>query len=552
MTTILIVDDMPTNRTLLRRMMTKAGYEVLEASSGQEAIENFNNTAPDMILMDINMPGLDGYETTQRIKTASGDSYTPVIFVTALSAENALKQAVESGGDDFISKPVNIDVLQSKINAHLRIRELNKKLVAHNNYLSREHDLINYFFDNALNKSYLDVNYIKHHISPASVFNGDILLSAKGINGGLYLLIGDFTGHGLTAAMGTLPVTQAFFNLVNKGSTLKHLVSRLNANLVSMLPTEIFFSATCIELNPQGNRLSIWSGGMPCAILIDNDTQEMTQIQPAHMPLGILSNNEFDDSLQTISVNHGDRLYLYSDGIIEAMDENGVMYGEEKLLKILNTAPDSRFDAVLDSFHKHNAGDIQQDDITFVELTCNSIVVSEHDADNDIFQSDSKPPPLSISLNLAPADLRETNPVETILNILGAIKTQNVHRSTIHTILTELYNNALEHGLLKLDSSKKVDAEKFAEYYMDREERLSSLQEGYINITIDVSYQNIETLYCFTISDSGNGFTYKEHGFDVNFHGRGLKIINELCNSVDFSDNGRTVRVVYRDKQAIQ
>ena len=184
--------------------------------------------------------------------------------------------------------------------------------------------------------------------------------------------------------------------------------------------------------------------------------------------------------------------------------------------------------------------------------TCNSITINQHDVHSQVMLKDNNPPPLSITLNLTPTELRNTNPVESILNMLTAVGTHNGHRSTLHTILSELYNNALEHGLLKLDSTKKTDAERFAEYYMDREERLLNLQEGFINITIDVNYQNNETLYSFSVTDSGNGFTYMNREFNADYHGRGLRIVNELCNSLDFSNDGRTVKVIYRDKRAMQ
>ena len=223
MNKILIVDDIDTNRTLLRQTLAALkGYDVIEASSGPEAINQFEAENPDLILMDINMPEMDGREATTTIKAQTGDNYTPIIFLTALSAETSLAGALASGGDDFISKPFDVQVLESKIKAHLRIRELNqqlnnknRQLTLHNDYLTHEHELVEYYFESAIRKSYLDRRYIQYHMSSMSTFNGDLLLVDRSFKGGLYMVIGDFTGHGLSAAMGTLPVAMIFFKMAN-------------------------------------------------------------------------------------------------------------------------------------------------------------------------------------------------------------------------------------------------------------------------------------------------------------------------------------------------
>ena len=184
---ILIVDDLATNRKLLSRMLVKmADYTVVEAVNGREAVALFKDENPDLILMDINMPEMSGLEATTKIKAIAGDTYIPIIFLTALSAESALSDSLASGGDDFISKPFELDILKSKINAHLRIRELNLQLSSKNNELNdlnnnlvHEQELIEYFFKNALEQNFLDKKLINYHMSSMSAFNGDIFLAGR-------------------------------------------------------------------------------------------------------------------------------------------------------------------------------------------------------------------------------------------------------------------------------------------------------------------------------------------------------------------------------------
>ncbi|HAC34855.1 MAG TPA: hypothetical protein DCF45_10090, partial [Gammaproteobacteria bacterium] len=129
---ILIVDDLPSNRLLVKHLCEGFGYRTAEAADGQEAIIAVEIHSPDLVLLDISMPNMDGYQAAERIKQGRGDDYLPIIFVTAQTSDRSLAQAIAAGGDDFISQPVRSELLESKIRAHLRIRELNQQLLNNN------------------------------------------------------------------------------------------------------------------------------------------------------------------------------------------------------------------------------------------------------------------------------------------------------------------------------------------------------------------------------------------------------------------------------------
>lgn len=382
---ILVVDDIATNRKLLHKMLVKiAGYVVVEAANGKDAITVFEKENPDLILMDINMPEMDGMRSTAKIKEIMGDDYIPIIFVTALSAESSLANALAAGGDDFIGKPFNVEVLRSKINAHLRIRDLNQQLLTNNKKLNesnmdlmREHELIEYFFNNALQKSFLDKKLINYHMSPMSVFNGDIFLAKRSPNGGLYIVMGDFTGHGLAAAMGTLPVAMIFFKMVSESGTVSDIARELNHQLSALMPTSMFFAASLLELNAAGDVLTVWMGGMPKIYWLGDDGNLKGVVKSQHMPLGILDDKGFDSATQVFDVEKNDKFYLYSDGITEACRPNGEMFGEERLAQVIIDNRDNCIDKVLRALNLFR-GDVEQDDdITIVELSCCEIPTGE-------------------------------------------------------------------------------------------------------------------------------------------------------------------------------
>ena len=550
---ILIVDDIATNRKLLKQtLVALKDYDIVEASNGIEAIERYKEDTPDLILMDINMPEMDGRQSTTAIKALMGDNYTPIIFVTALTAEDSLASALASGGDDFISKPFNISVLESKINAHLRIRELtqqltdkNELLISHNQHLTHEQELIEHFFENALQQSFLDNKYIKYHMSSMSAFNGDVLLAKRGINGSMYVLMGDVTGHGLTAAMGTLPVSMIFFKMASKGLAVGDIATELNRQLREVMPSGIFFAATLLELNAKGDMITVWMGGMPENYWLSKDGELKDLIHSQHMPLGVLHENEFDFSTQIFNVENDDKIYLYTDGVVEALSPEGELFGDERLKDILLNHSDNRFDEVLNSLKTFTDITSQDDDISLVELTCHELPavdeVDEVEKDNESFIL-----PWQTSITLSVNELRCVNPISELSQLLGSLPVLERHKGILQVLLSEMYYNALDHSILQLDSSKKTDDEHFTEYYKYREEQLENLKDG--SIVFDFKF--LPDTECPSLSirikDSGEG--YQGHGDNKSgneLHGRGLSIISSFCEDVVFSDGGKVLEVLY-------
>ncbi len=382
MAKILVVDDLPSNRLLITRLCEKFGHSTISAEDGVLAVEAAREQFPDLILLDISMPNMDGYEAARLIKAEATsrpeDAYLPIIFVTAQTSDGSLSQAIQAGGDDFITQPVRAEVLESKISAHLRIRELNQQLVEsnrelnlYNRRLRQEADLIGHFFDKALQRSYQDPERFLYHTSPASAFNGDIMLISQGPVGQIYVLVGDFTGHGLQAAMGTMPVQQAFFDLCEQGVVLPELVRQINGYLYQSLPDSMFFAADALLFDASFSKVEMWTGGMPPGYLVSDKGEELMSFDSMHMPLGILPEVEFRSSTLNYDLPTDSRLYLYSDGAIERKDAHGNLVGEEGLRQLMQTTPaDGRFDKMVTTLISNDESQHQLDDISLIEIRC--------------------------------------------------------------------------------------------------------------------------------------------------------------------------------------
>ena len=155
--------------------------------------------------------------------------------------------------------------------------------------------------------------------------------------------------------------------------------------------------------------------------------------------------------------------------------------------------------------------------------------------------------PFQLAVSLTEKQIRHTNPVNQIADIIAQVPGLKSHRDIVNTVLSELYNNALEHGILQLESRNKLDDEGFLQYYDAKEKALTELEHG--NIRINIGYsprlpRGGELM--IRISDSGNGFDYQQITSSVDApYGRGLMLVASLCEELKFEDNGATVEAVY-------
>lgn len=544
---ILVVDDEYFNRFLLLNMLQEEGYtEVFEAESGEQALEVAAEIKPDIVLLDIIMPDLSGFEVAPKLKQMAGDVYLPIIFITALDDQESMSKGLTYGGDDFVLKPFNKLILTAKIRAHARTRVLsirahkqNQTLTYHQNLIEREHSIVEHIFSNALR---LDENYksmVDLHLAPASNFNGDMLLLEKGPAGSLYILLGDFTGHGLASAIGALPVAKAFQAMADKGLSISEMAETLNLTLLDLLPDDMFFATALVEISKGGRTFSVWNGGIPHLILMNEDGKLIRRFESKHMALGILDNEDFESHVERYEAQHGARLFGYTDGVIESENEQGEMLQEEGLEAWLQQSPDIGVQELTDKLHAFRGNAEQADDITLFCFTFKALQFAEHETELPSI-------PWKIEFDCDVEQIRQGGPINDLMDMLSVYKGLAGRRAAIFTVVSELFNNALDHGLLDLDSELKEGSEGFVHYYMEKERRFEALDEG--SISIALAYQPKQSTLTLSVKDSGKGFDINNVFSQVESNkgfGRGLALIQELSSSVSYSEGGTKAEVIF-------
>ena len=544
----LIVDDEKTNRLILKSLLSKQGYQTIEAVNGQEAIDLFNQEHPSIIFMDVMMPLIDGYEATRQIKAASTNRFVPVIFLTAMSDEEALAQCIEAGGDDFLVKPYDKIILQSKIRSMQRIAALNREVQGMYSMIHREQEIAESVFVNAIQSSNIENQHLRQVVRPAGIFSGDMVLSAYSPSRDLFFLTGDFTGHGLLAALGAMPVSEVFRAMTTKGFSPEEILTGINKKLKSMLPVGMFFGAQLVVVNHDLEHVRVFNAGMPDVIIVDGETNQIRHcLASTGLPLGVETNIDPKEMLQYAPISYNDKILMYSDGLTEARNAKDQEFGSNRLMESICNAPKNKiFDQVftdLDSF----CGDVttQADDVTLVEITCVHDVLPEIEVHDYIRPSThmlGDRGEWKLSLRFNGTRLRETNPVPVLVNYLMEMEELQAERQSLFTVMTELYVNALDHGVLGLDSNLKADPAGFEIYFQTRETRLANLDSGYVIFNLSVEQESTRRSILLRIEDSGKGFDFENHApptpREMALSGRGLLLIRDLCESLEFHGKG--------------
>ena len=544
----LIVDDEKTNRLILKSLLNKQGYQTIEAVNGQEAIDLFNQENPSIIFMDVMMPVLDGYEATRQIKAASANRFVPVIFLTAMSDEEALAQCIEAGGDDFLIKPYDNIILQSKIRSMQRIAALNSEVQGMYSMIHREQEIAESVFINAIQSSNIENPYLRHVVRPAGIFSGDMVLSAYSPSRDLFFLTGDFTGHGLLAALGAMPVSEVFRAMTTKGFSPEEILTGINKKLKSMLPVGMFFGAQLVVVNHDLEHVRVFNAGMPDVIIVDGETNQIKhRLASTGLPLGVEAVIDPREMLQYAPIAYNDKILMHSDGLTEARNRQDQEFGSDRLLASISNAPKNTiFDQVFDDLDQF-CGDntTQADDVTLVEITCVHDVLPEIEVHDYIKPSKymlGDRGEWKLSLRFNGARLRETNPVPILVNYLMEMEELEAERQSLFTVMTELYINALDHGVLGLDSNLKADPAGFETYFQTRESRLANLDSGHVIFNLSVEQESSRRSILLRIEDSGKGFDFENHDPPLDeataLSGRGILLIQDLCESLEFHGKG--------------
>jgi len=555
---ILVADDTDADRLILETIVRKEGHQVFSAKNGLEAVAIFKEQHPDIVLLDALMPELDGFDAARQIKELAGDELVPIIFLTSLQDTESLVHCLDAGGDDFLSKPYNRVILKAKIKSFNRMRGLHNTMIMQRDLLSQHHQRLlqeqtvaKQVFDNVAHSGCLNASNVRFFLSSLAVFNGDVVVAAIRPNGNMMVLLGDFTGHGLPAAIGAMPLASTFYGMVHKGFSMSDVLREINKKLKTILPIGLFCCATMIDFNFRRKRIKVWNGGLPPGVIYRGSDRTVIPLRSTHLPLGVLHDKSFKDDVQVYELQRYDRIFMWSDGIHEARNFDGEMFGEERLFKLFeeNESSESAFDEILLGVKTFIGSGEQDDDLSMIEIIMEAPENVSHPAYNYSQQHQLMPVEWEMRFEVKPTSFKSFDPLPFLLNVLTEEPDLRGFSGSLYTILSELYSNALEHGVLGLSGDLKKSPEGFSEYYLRREKLLNEVTTGFVHIYSAYSSNIDGGTLTLRVEDSGPGFDFSSRqGKELSttgYSGRGIGIVEKLCKTVRYYGPGNKVEVVF-------
>jgi sigma-B regulation protein RsbU (phosphoserine phosphatase) len=391
---VMVVDDTEANIDILLETLAD-DYKVVVATDGESALEDIEKSPPDLILLDIMMPGMDGYEVCQKLKNIEITRNIPVLFLTALKEEGDEARGLGLGAVDYITKPFNPELVKARVRNHLDLKRHQnhlEELVEKRTQEIAERQRVEYQLRASKEKIESELNIaaqIQRSILPStfpafpehSEFDLYAMMTpAREVGGDFYdfffvdddhlaLIIADVSDKGVPAALFMMISRTIFRSIAKQRKSPSQILAETNDLLCEGNDTGMFVTAYLAFYHPPTGRLTYSNGGHNPAFLFGSNDLCRELVCKHGTALGVRpgqSYEEYVDKLET-----GQILVLYTDGVTEACSPDNELFGVDRFTKLVcdcraRTLSQmfSYIDKDLKAFQQGN----QFDDITMLAL----------------------------------------------------------------------------------------------------------------------------------------------------------------------------------------
>ncbi|MBC7164190.1 MAG: SpoIIE family protein phosphatase [Roseovarius sp.] len=386
----LVVDDSKAQRYLLGSYLRQWGFVVEEATNAAEALARCTATFPDIVISDWIMPGLSGPEFCRAFRDMARVNYGYFILLTSKSDKNEVARGLDSGADDFLTKPVDAAELRARLAAGRRILDMERELTAKNRLIKSTLEELQALYDSLdsdliearkLQQSLLRERFRDYGVAqlslalhPAGHVGGDLVGSFPICAGRLGLYGIDVSGHGVSSALVTARVASYLSASVPEQNLALRQVgpgrfearapaetlARLNHIIMSDLDTDHYFTIALADVDLVGGRVRLAQAGHPHpAIQRADGTVEF--VGRGGLPVGLIADADFDQV--SFALAPGDRLLIYSDGLTECASPDGTMLDERGLARLMGDLRQVRGPSFLESLMRKLADHAQHSDL---------------------------------------------------------------------------------------------------------------------------------------------------------------------------------------------
>jgi len=343
-----MVDDNPTNLQVLFQTLEGIGCRMLVAKDGQTALTIAGKKLPDLILLDIMMPGMDGYEVCRRLKSQRSTQHIPVIFLSALSETEDKVKGLNIGAVDYITKPFQPEEVIARVNTHLTIHRLKSEVETQKDQLEQELKTVSDIQCDLLPEKLPDIDGLELAVyyETSRYAGGDYYDFSEMPDNRFGILMADAEGHSAPAAV-RMAMTRALFSAYPSApSAPADVLIYLNRHLCKVVEPS-FITALYMVYDTNQQLLQMANAGHPPPLIYrTSDGTATTWSMKGVFPMGI----DLYDHVPVSETNleQGDRLLLYTDGVTERFNALGEMYGEQRLIKQFEAGSDGNAQDILD------------------------------------------------------------------------------------------------------------------------------------------------------------------------------------------------------------
>jgi phosphoserine phosphatase RsbU/P len=369
---ILIVDDTPTNLAVISGAL-KDSYKTKVATNGQKALALASGEdKPDLILLDVMMPEMDGYEVCSRLKADPATCEIPVIFLTGQTSAEDETRGFSVGAVDYVHKPFSPAVVEARVRSHIFLREARAQLAAQLLALNTEIEMARQIQLSILPHTLpkLPGLDIAARYLPMTSIAGDFYDFINIDDKHLGILIADVSGHGLPSALIASMLQVALTAQVAHATEPGKVLYGLNKAFCGKF-TENFVTAAYIYVDVEKNLMRYAGAGHPPVLQYRNSTRKTTEVVENGIVLGVLEESTYET--RELILEPGDRHVLYTDGIPEAANPAGEFYGADRFMRFMEKKHSLSAEQFADTFLAEiarwtggSASPGQQDDITLL------------------------------------------------------------------------------------------------------------------------------------------------------------------------------------------
>ncbi|OHC64531.1 MAG: hypothetical protein A2045_12475 [Rhodocyclales bacterium GWA2_65_20] len=554
---ILLVEDNPDDLFFAQEELQRLGHFVAGVENGVKALELYERERHDVVITDIFMPGMDGFALTREVQRLAAPHWQPVLFLSGHRADDLQVKALQVGADGYIVKPVSAAMLEARLKVIQRLLTMQRQVEEHafqlEKYYAAEEEekrIAEHLIQRLVNADKLGDAAIRYWIAAAALFSGDLIAAARTPGSVLHVLLADGTGHGLAASINVLPIIAPFYRMTEKGFGIDAIVREMNTKVRQFLPEGRFVAATVAAIDFREGYVRVWNGGNPEPFMLSAGGHAEHVFALRHLPLGVLEEAEFETTAETHAFGADTQLILYSDGVIEAENHAGEMFGFDRLAgALVNAPPQDRLESAVGAVSRHMAEHEARDDISIMLVNCRRESAAEPSSLGQSAAAVSNPGNWRFSLRLGAAEVRKLDVVPLLLELANQFDGARDRSGELFVILSELFNNALDHGLLRLDSRQKLDPEGMERYLDERQARLALLGEGEVELEIEQFELGGGNWLRIVCRDSGTGFDHAAimqgvpEVSELPF-GRGLALVRSMSASFEFNEIGNAVTVI--------